>query len=81
MIVVTQISDHFKNLMDKYSSFPLSTVDDELVKVVKICSSRDGNDSEDFTQQVLSGVRFASLLHYPKLETNDSINCLESVSS
>jgi protein-L-isoaspartate O-methyltransferase len=44
-------------------------VDDELVKVVKIGSSRDGNDSEDFTQQVLSGVRFASLLHYPKLET------------
>jgi hypothetical protein len=44
-------------------------VDDELVKVVKICSTRDGNDLEDFTQQVLSGVRFASLLQYPKLET------------
>jgi len=43
-------------------------VDDELVKVVRIGSSRDG-DAEDFTQQVLSGVRFAPLLHFPKIET------------
>lgn len=43
-------------------------VDDELVKVVRIGSSRNG-DTEDFTQQVLSGVRFASLLHFPRIET------------
>jgi hypothetical protein len=39
-----------------------------LVKVVRIGSSRNG-DAEDFTQQVLSGVRFASLLHFPKIKT------------
>ena len=44
--------------------FFLAPVDDELVKVVMI-----SRDDEDFTQQVLSGVRFAPLLHFPRMET------------
>lgn len=55
----------------------VSTVDDELVKVVRV-----GNISfeleedmagsrmdEEFTSQILSGVRFAPLLHHPRSPT------------
>eukprot|EP00540_Astrosyne_radiata_P004000 CAMPEP_0116841026 /NCGR_PEP_ID=MMETSP0418-20121206/10691_1 /TAXON_ID=1158023 /ORGANISM="Astrosyne radiata, Strain 13vi08-1A" /LENGTH=516 /DNA_ID=CAMNT_0004471397 /DNA_START=64 /DNA_END=1614 /DNA_ORIENTATION=+ len=45
-------------------------VDDELVKVVRIGKTgEDTMDTDDFSQQVLSGVRFAPLLNTPRLET------------
>lgn len=46
-------------------------VDDELVKVFRIRKSDDnkGVESEDFSRQVLSGVRFSSLLPYPATKT------------
>lgn len=45
------------------------TVEDELVKVVRIRKSNGVIASdEDFTQQIISGVRFASLLTFPITE-------------
>lgn len=61
---------HMDHLITSLFLIPDETVDDELIKVVRIGSSRGGNDdTEDFTQQVVSGVRFAPLLHFPKIET------------
>jgi hypothetical protein len=50
-------------------------VDDELVKVVRLPASSSSasaaplSASEQFSQQVLSGVRFAPLIHRPLLKT------------
>jgi hypothetical protein len=46
-------------------------VDDELVKVVRVQrpAGSSPDDEQDFTQHVLSGVRFAAFLHHPVTET------------
>ena len=56
--------------MSSTNMCPYRAVGDELVKIVRINRSSDcGDNSNDFSQQVLSGVRFTPLLSVPSAKT------------